>query len=88
MGVGSLFGEMSFLEGGGATASVITDSDTVEMYILEGHFINIVFVKHPDLSGRFFAYLASVIAERLNSREKAIAKAAKKSKKDKGDKDK
>eukprot|EP01122_Echinamoeba_exundans_P008896 TRINITY_DN302_c0_g3_i1.p1 TRINITY_DN302_c0_g3~~TRINITY_DN302_c0_g3_i1.p1 ORF type:complete len:1771 (-),score=520.87 TRINITY_DN302_c0_g3_i1:72-5384(-) len=83
METGALFGEMSFLEGKGATASVIADSETVEMYILEGHFINIVFAAHPDLSGRFYAYLASVIAERLNAREKAIAKAAKKSKKQK-----
>jgi CRP-like cAMP-binding protein len=83
METGALFGEMSFLEGKGATASVIADSETVEMYILEGHFINIVFAANPDLSGRFYAYLASVIAERLNAREKAIAKAAKKSKKQK-----
>lgn len=81
MEAGALFGEMSFLEGKGATASVIADSDSVEMYILEGHFINTVFVAYPDLSGRFYAYLASVIAERLNARERAIAKAAKKSKK-------
>jgi len=60
MTTGSLFGEMSFLEGGPATASVIADDDAVEMYIIEGYFINIVFVKYPELAGRFFCYIASV----------------------------
>jgi len=60
MNTGALFGEMSFLEGGAATASVIADEDAVDMYIIEGYFINIVFVKYPDLAGRFYCYIASV----------------------------
>ena len=65
-----LFGEISFIhQGSAASASVVADDDTVELYVLEGHFINILFVKYPDLAGRFFAYLAGVIAGRLNERE-------------------
>lgn len=65
-----LFGEISFIhQGSAASASVVADDDTVELYVLEGHFLNILFVKYPDLAGRFFAYLAGVIAGRLNERE-------------------
>lgn len=68
---GALLGEMSFLEDTAATASVISDEDSVDVYVLEGCFINILFVKFPDLAGRFYCYLASVIATRLKEREDA-----------------
>lgn len=65
-----MFGEISFLyQGSAATASVVADDETVEVYVLDGYFINILFVKYPDLAGRFFAYIAGVIAGRLNERE-------------------
>jgi CRP-like cAMP-binding protein len=68
---GALFGEMTFLEKGKATASVIADSD-VQVYIIEGYFINILFVDHPELAGRFYSYLATVLAQRLSDRESQI----------------
>lgn len=67
---GALLGEMSFLEESAATASVIADEDIV-VYVLEGYFINSLFVKYPDLSGRFYCHLCSVIASRLREREDA-----------------
>jgi CRP-like cAMP-binding protein len=69
---GSLFGEMSFLEGGGATVSVVADDDKVTLYVIEGYFINLLFVRYPDLAGRFYHYLSSVLANRLNKREVAL----------------
>lgn len=80
---GALLGEMSFLEGTAATASVIADENAVDVYVLEGHFINILFVKYPDLAGRFFCYLATVIAGRLNERESSLKKIEEKKKKKK-----
>jgi signal-transduction protein with cAMP-binding, CBS, and nucleotidyltransferase domain len=69
MGPGQTFGEISFLLSGGATASVIADSDTVEVYILEGYFMNIVFSMKPELAGRFYKYLATMLQRRIRSRE-------------------
>ena len=36
LGPGEIFGEISFVQGGGATASVIADSNA-EVYVIEGH---------------------------------------------------
>lgn len=68
---GALFGEMTFLEKGNATASIIASGD-VQIYIIEGYFINILFVDYPDLAGRFYSYLATVLAQRLSDRELKI----------------
>jgi len=62
-------GEVSLLIGTKASASVIADSDEVEVLILERNFINIMLVRYPDMAGRFYHYLASVLARRLNYHE-------------------
>lgn len=62
---GSMFGEISFLLSGGATASVIADTDFVDVYILEGFFINILFQRRPELAGRFYKYLAVKLQQRI-----------------------
>ena len=36
MGFGEVLGTINFLESGGATASVIADEDSVDVYVLEG----------------------------------------------------
>lgn len=61
---GETFGEISFLEGEGASASVIADGD-VELYIIEGYFINVLFSTQPGFAGRFYHYLCSILASRL-----------------------
>jgi len=66
---GQTFGEISFLLSGGATASVIADSTTVDIYILEGYFLNILFTIRPELAGRFYKYLAITLQKRLRERE-------------------
>jgi len=73
---GSLFGEMTFLEKGKATASVVTEGEEVSVYVIEGYFINILFVDHPHLAGRFYSYLCSILAMRLSDRESQIQKDA------------
>jgi len=59
------FGEISFLLSGGATASVIADSETVDVYIMEGYFINILFGRKQELAGRFYKYLAHELQRRV-----------------------
>jgi len=66
---GQMFGEISFLISGGATASVIADSEIVEVNVLEGYFINILFGMRPELAGRFYKHLANVLQKTIRSRE-------------------
>lgn len=66
---GQTFGEISFLLSGGATATVIVESDYVDVYIMEGYFINIIFARHPELAGRFYKYLAFELQRRVRASE-------------------
>ena len=65
------FGEISFLLSGGASASVIADSDVVTCHVIEGYFINILFHMKPMLAGRFYKYLAKTIQRTFRKRENA-----------------
>jgi len=62
-------GELSVLTGNKASASVIADSEEVEVLVLETSFMNIMFVRYPDMVGRFYHYLASIMARRLSFHE-------------------
>ncbi|GAM27386.1 hypothetical protein SAMD00019534_105610 [Acytostelium subglobosum LB1] len=62
---GSIFGEMSFLMEGGSSISVIVSSDTLEVYTLEGYFLNIMLKSKPLLAPKFYKYLACVLESRL-----------------------
>jgi len=73
----ALFGEVTFLQvqqkqprqEETASASVIAE-DNVSCYVVESHMMNIIFVNHPNLAGRFYSYIASVLAGRVREREK------------------
>jgi len=69
MDPGSTFGEISFLLSGGASASVLADSDNVQVYIMEGYFINILFSMKAEMAGRFYKYLATLLQRRVRVRE-------------------
>jgi len=64
-----IFGEITFLQGGRATASVIANSEKVELYMVEGYALKVLFELKPGLAGRFFKYLASIAEKRLWERE-------------------
>jgi len=66
---GQFFGEVSFLLSGGATAAVVADTEEVELSILEGYFINILFGIRPEMAGRFYKHLANVLQRRIRERE-------------------
>eukprot|EP01126_Amoeba_proteus_P052529 TRINITY_DN6351_c0_g1_i8.p1 TRINITY_DN6351_c0_g1~~TRINITY_DN6351_c0_g1_i8.p1 ORF type:complete len:257 (-),score=80.33 TRINITY_DN6351_c0_g1_i8:226-996(-) len=71
IGAGSIFGEISFLEGAGgkATASVVASEDDTIISIIEGFFLDVAFEYYPGLSGRFYHYLAQILSGRLKQRE-------------------
>lgn len=78
----SVFGELTFLDPRNqqvspsssfvfnfqATASVIAGSDDCTVNIIEGSWINLVMVDHPEIAGRFYNYLCSILAKRLSER--------------------
>ena len=68
---GALMGELTFLDPSNqkATASVLAGSDDCSIYIIEGHFINMLMVDQPQLAGKFYSYLCSILAKRHSDRE-------------------
>ncbi len=79
------FTEISFLEGGKSTASVIADEDETEVYrstqvsvayacryIMQGKLLKVLFFRQPALAGRFYQYLAKILATRLKERESVM----------------
>lgn len=82
---GELFGEISFLvsrdvvtsteaeqEGIQTTASVVSNEDGTDVYIMEGAALTVLFARQPSLAGRFYQYLAQLLSTRLREREKAM----------------
>jgi len=79
----SVFGELTFLDPRNqqATASVIAGSDDCTVNIIEGSWINLLMVDHPQIAGRFYNYLCSILAKRLSERELEMQAEADKQKK-------
>lgn len=71
METGEIFGEIGLLQGLKTTASVIADDDEVEIYVVEGSILRILFFRIPALTGRWFKYLTFVLSRRLKDREKS-----------------
>lgn len=69
--VGEIVGELSFLQGKPASASVIAN-EHVELFMIEGYSLNVLFDLKPGLAGRFYKYLSTIIEKRLNLREKQL----------------
>lgn len=66
---GELFGEITFLTEGVATASVIAEED-VELYFIDGSFLKEeLFASHPQLVVRFYHYLCRILSARIAQRE-------------------
>lgn len=68
MNEGEILGEINFLTGNPASASVIAES-RVDMYVI-GPTIKEVFSKYPDVVIRFYHFLCSSLAKRIVQRER------------------
>jgi CRP-like cAMP-binding protein len=66
---GAMFGELTFLVGGGATASIVAQSDTVTVVFVERLRLQKLFDANPQLAGKFYKFLALFMAKRLRERE-------------------
>lgn len=67
----NMFGEISFLEGGKASASVVCNKDDTSIAIIEDYWLDVVFSYYPEIAGKFYHYLANVLSKRLKQRESA-----------------
>lgn len=76
-GMGEMFGEISLLKHGLATASIIADDEDTVMYVLEGTFLDSLFRTEPGLPSRFYCFLATVQAGRLRELSSAAVSATK-----------
>ncbi len=72
LGPGEIFGEMSFLEGTGASASVVAD-DAVEVDMIDGSAVQSLLVSDPGLSARFYRSLALSLSSRLRRASRDLA---------------
>jgi len=70
----TIFGEISFLEGTDASASVVADENDTVVHVIEGYYLDVLFEYYPGLSGRFYHFLATVLSTRLKQREAAALK--------------
>jgi CRP-like cAMP-binding protein len=66
---GAMFGELSFLVGGGATASIVAQSETVTVIFVERLRLQKLFDANPQLAGKFYKFVALFMAKRLRERE-------------------
>jgi CRP-like cAMP-binding protein len=66
---GEIIGEISFIEGGVASASVVADSDDCVVYIMTRDFIEKALVNNPGLTGRYYKFLATLLADRVRTKK-------------------
>jgi len=66
LGPGEIFGEMSFVEHEGASASVYAETDAV-VDVIEGHHVLALMASVPGFGTRFYQSLALTLAHRLRS---------------------
>jgi extracellular factor (EF) 3-hydroxypalmitic acid methyl ester biosynthesis protein len=71
-GPGELFGEMSFLDGVGAIASVAADEDDVVVVVINGAQVNALLASVPGLAARFYQSLAVMLSVRLRELTTAL----------------
>eukprot|EP01117_Protostelium_nocturnum_P014922 TRINITY_DN5734_c0_g1_i1.p1 TRINITY_DN5734_c0_g1~~TRINITY_DN5734_c0_g1_i1.p1 ORF type:complete len:931 (+),score=354.79 TRINITY_DN5734_c0_g1_i1:216-3008(+) len=65
MGRGDVFGEINYWYGGGATATILADQDGVVVYSVDRSVLEELFKKKPELSVKFFSFIANQIGNRL-----------------------
>eukprot|EP01121_Diplochlamys_sp_Union-15-3_P015641 TRINITY_DN5215_c0_g1_i1.p3 TRINITY_DN5215_c0_g1~~TRINITY_DN5215_c0_g1_i1.p3 ORF type:complete len:191 (-),score=34.36 TRINITY_DN5215_c0_g1_i1:27-599(-) len=67
-----IFGEISFFQGGNASASIIATQDNTVFNVIAGPFLCILFQYYPSIEGRFYHYISCILAKRAALRYKQI----------------
>jgi extracellular factor (EF) 3-hydroxypalmitic acid methyl ester biosynthesis protein len=74
LGPQDICGDMAFLEHGKATAAVIAKDDEVEVEEISARDLREILEAFPRLASRFYLSLALVMAERLKSTSRELAR--------------
>ena len=69
---GDMFGELTFLMGGGASASLVASRGGCSVTFVERSALQVTFDATPLLAGKFYKFLALVLLKRLREREQAL----------------
>lgn len=70
IGSSEIFGEIGFVLCKPASASVVAESDEVELYVIEGYYLGRLMQMRMELLARFLHYICSVMERRLMSRNR------------------
>jgi CRP-like cAMP-binding protein len=74
LSVGSIFGEMAFVEDSVASASVVAETET-EVDALDLNDVKDIFTSYPHLEGRFYKSIALLLSQRLRQTSGQLTKA-------------
>jgi len=64
LGVPETFGEASILWSGSSPVSVIANED-VDVFFIEVDYLRCMFIKFPEMAGRFYQFLGSILSKRV-----------------------
>lgn len=73
LGPGEIFGEMSFVEGAAASASVVADQEPVALFRVAEAQLEPLLDSAPGLYGRFYKSLAEILSGRLRATSTVMA---------------
>mmetsp|Transcript_10240 Transcript_10240/g.41702 ORF Transcript_10240/g.41702 Transcript_10240/m.41702 type:complete len:1397 (+) Transcript_10240:115-4305(+) len=70
IGSSEIFGEMGFVLCQPASASVVAESEEVELYVIEGFYLSRLMQMRIELLARFLHYICTIMERRLMSRNR------------------
>ena len=75
-GPGEIFGDMSFVEGQAASASVVAGDEEVLVFIIHHDHISTLMGQNPAFAARFYQSLAEILSRRLRETTNLVQKDA------------
>ena len=75
-GPGEIFGDMSFIEGQAASASVIAGEEEVLVFIITHAHVSSLMGQNPAFAARFYQSLAEILSRRLRETTNLVQKDA------------
>lgn len=75
-GPGEIFGDMSFIEGQAASASVLAGDEEVLAFVITHQHIATLTSQNPGLAARFYQSLAEILSRRLRETTNLVQKDA------------
>ncbi|MGE5624593.1 MAG: Crp/Fnr family transcriptional regulator [Bacillota bacterium] len=73
---GEIFGDMSFIEGQAASASVIAGDEEVLAFVITHAHISTLMAQNPAFAARFYQSLADILSRRLRETTNLVQKDA------------